>query len=105
MGTSPADGSARFRSPGVVHSGRGRLRGRHGGAAIIAAPADDLTVAPGANGGAAMITAPADDLTADVTVAADASGVCGARHQSAGEDAGAQHNRTRDGTTAQGLGA
>jgi len=107
MGTLPADGPARFRSPSVVHSGhvRGRTRGRHGGAALITASADDLTVAPVANGEATLITAPTDDLTADVTVVPDASGVGGARHQSAGEEAGAQHTRTRGGTTAIGLGA
>ncbi len=49
----------------------------------------DLTVALGANGGAAMIAAPADDLTNDVIVAAGAGGVCGARQHGTGKEAGA----------------
>ncbi len=72
---------------------------------MITASTDDLTVAPGANGEAAIITASADDLTNDLAVAPDASGVGRAWQQGAGEEATAQHNRARDGTTAIGLGS
>ena len=50
-----------------------------------------------------MVTASADDLTDDLTVAP--GGVCCARQQGAGEEAGTQHNRARDGTTATDLGS
>jgi hypothetical protein len=72
---------------------------------MITASADDLTMAPSANGGATMVTASADDLTDDLIMAPDAGGVCCARQQDAGEEADAQHNRARDGTTATGLGS
>ncbi len=72
---------------------------------MITAPAADLTVVPGVTSGAAIIAAPADDLTADPAVAPDASGVRCARQHDAGEEAAAQHNRARDGTTATDLGS
>jgi len=72
---------------------------------MITTSADDLTVAPGANDRAVMITASADDLTDNLMVAPDVSGVGRAWQQDAGEEAGAQHNRERDGTTATGLGS
>ncbi len=67
------------------------MRGRHGEAVMIAASTDNLTV----------IAASTDNLT----VAPGAGGLRCAWQQGAGEEAGAQHNRARDGTTATGLGA
>ena len=52
-----------------------------------------------------MITASADDLTDTLMVGPGAGGVCGARQQGAGEEASAQHNRERDGTTSTSRGS
>ncbi len=61
---------------------------------MITASANDLTLTL-----TMMITASANDLTLTLTMGPGASGVCGAWQQGAGEEASAQHNRERDGTT------